>query len=197
VQLIHWVQTERAQYATLRSRSSEGIGHIPLTRAKVRVAVAAFPNGHPRSKRSNQDIDTLLAKQVSGATMAITQLFFHSDDYLRFASAAVAAGVTIPILPGIMPATNPARLDRILELTGERRPDDLARRLEATDSADEQRAIGVEHAIGLATDVLAGGAPGLHLYPFNQHEAVLSVLEGAGLTAATPSIARPKIKEPA
>jgi methylenetetrahydrofolate reductase (NADPH) len=197
VQLIHRVQTERAQYATLRSRSANGIGHIPSTRAKVRVAVAAFPNGHPRSKRSNQDIDTLLAKQVSGATMAITQLFFHSEDYQRFVGEAVAAGVTIPILPGIMPATNPSRLARILELTGERRPDDLARRLEATESVDEQRAIGVEHAIDLANDVLAGGAPGLHLYPFNQHQAVLSVLEGVGLTAATPSTARSNIKETA
>ncbi|WP_394770059.1 methylenetetrahydrofolate reductase [Lacisediminihabitans sp.] len=197
VQLIHRVQTERAQYATLRSRSAGGIGQIPTSRAKVRVAVAAFPNGHPRSVRSNQDIDTLLAKQVSGATMAITQLFFHADDYLRFVADAVAAGVTIPILPGIMPATNPVRLSRILELTGERRPESLASRLESTESVEEQHAIGVEHAIGLAAEVLEGGAPGLHLYPFNQHQAVLSVLEGVGLTTVTPSTARANIKESA
>lgn len=195
VQLIHRVQTERAQYATLSSRSTTGVGHIPSSQQKVRVAVAAFPNGHPRSKRSNQDIDTLLAKQVSGATMAITQLFFHADDYLGFVAEAQRAGVTIPILPGLMPATTPARLERILDLTGERRPEELSRRLHATDSVEEQFAAGVDHAIALAEDVLAGGASGLHLYTFNQHRAVLSVLDGVGLTAALVSPETPNRKE--
>ncbi|MET0991527.1 MAG: methylenetetrahydrofolate reductase [Lacisediminihabitans sp.] len=181
VQLIHRVQTERAQYATLTSLG--GGGRLPERREKVRVAVAAFPNGHPRSTRSDQDIDTLLAKQVSGATMAITQLFFHADDYLSFVADAQSAGVTIPILPGIMPATTPARLERILELTGERRPAELSRRLHSTDSAEEQFEIGVEHAIELSASVLGGGAPGLHLYTFNQHQAVISVLEDLNLTA--------------
>lgn len=192
VQLIHRVQTERAQYATLPSRSPAGGGQIPSSRHKVRVAVAAFPNGHPRSVRTNQDLDTLLAKQVAGATMAITQLFFHADDYLGFVADARAAGVTIPILPGVMPATTPARLDRILELTGERRPLQLSRRLHSTDSVEEQCELGVEYAIGLAREVLDNGAPGLHLYTFNQHAPVLSVLSGVGLIPAAP----PTIKEP-
>lgn len=195
VQLIHRVQTERAQYATLASRNASGVGHIPSSRQKVRVAVAAFPNGHPRSQRSNQDIDTLLAKQVSGANVAITQLFFHAEDYLGFVDRARAAGVTIPILPGLMPATTPTRLERILTLTGERRPEELSRRLHSTDSVDEQFDAGVEHAIALARDVLAGGAPGLHLYTFNQHRAVLSVLDGVGLTAASTSSDTPNRKE--
>ncbi len=176
VQLIHRVQTERAQYATLSSRDGS-VGRIPERREKVRVAVAAFPNGHPRSKRSNQDLDTLLAKEASGATMAITQLFFHADDYLRFVADARAYGVTIPILPGLMPATSPARLERILELTGERRPEALSRALSAADSAEEQLAAGVEHSVELAREVLADGAPALHLYSFNQHRAVISVLD--------------------
>jgi methylenetetrahydrofolate reductase (NADPH) len=184
VQLIHRVQTERAQYATLPSRSASGGGQIPSTRQKVRVAVAAFPNGHPRSVRTNQDLDTLLAKQVAGATMAITQLFFHADDYLGFVADARAAGVIIPILPGLMPATTPARLERILELTGERRPERLSRRLYAADTVDEQQDIGVGYAIGLAREVLDHGAPGLHLYTFNQHDPVLSVLSGVGLITA-------------
>ncbi|MHB1171705.1 MAG: methylenetetrahydrofolate reductase [Lacisediminihabitans sp.] len=185
VQLIHRVQTERAQYATLPSRNAPGVGHIRSTRDKVRVAVAAFPNGHPRSQHATQDIDTLLAKQVSGATFAITQLFFHAEDYLGFAAKAREAGVTIPILPGIMPVTAAARLRRILELTDERLPVDLSRRLDAVESPDAQFAVGVEHAINLATQVLRGGAPGLHLYTFNQHTAVLSVLDGVGLIPAS------------
>jgi methylenetetrahydrofolate reductase (NADPH) len=181
VQLIHRVQAERAQYATGAG------GRIPDRRDKVRVAVAAFPNGHPRSKRSNQDLDTLVAKQVSGATMAITQLFFHADDYLGFVADARAYGVTIPILPGLMPATSPGRLDRILELTGERRPEALCRALSETESPEAQLAIGIEHTTGLAREIIEGGAPGLHLYTFNQHQAVVSVLDELHLTPITQS----------
>ncbi len=195
VQLIHRVQTERAQYATLASRSPAGGGAIPASRPKVRVAVAAFPNGHPRSRRSRQDIDTLLAKQVAGATVAITQLFFHAEDYLGFVDEARSAGVAIPILPGLMPTTTASRLERILELTGERRPDLLSRRLHAADSPEEQFDIGVDHAVALSREILAGGAPGLHLYTFNQHRAVLSVLDRVGLVGAQTSTASPDPKE--
>lgn len=187
VQLIHRVQTERAQYATLTPRTANGTGQIPSSRRKVRVAVAAFPNGHPRSSRSDQDIDTLLAKQVSGATMAITQLFFHAEDYLGFVERARAAGVVIPILPGLMPATTASRLERILDLTGERRPEELSRRLHGASSVGEQFDIGVGHATAVATQVLAAGAPGVHLYTFNQHRAALSVLDGVGLTSRSRS----------
>ncbi|WP_354569035.1 methylenetetrahydrofolate reductase [Glaciihabitans sp. UYNi722] len=181
VQLIHRVQTERAQYATVPSRTAAGIGQIRSNRPKVRVAVATFPNGHPRSSRVNQDIDVLLAKQTSGATLAITQLFFHADDYLGFVSAATTAGVVIPIVPGLMPVTSSVRLKRVLELSEEREPAELARRLAAAESAEEQFEIGIEHSIALANELLEGDAPALHLYTHNTHRAALSVLEGVGL----------------
>lgn len=192
VQLIHRVQTERAQYATVSSRTSNGLGHIRSARPKVRVAVAAFPNGHPRSHRENQDIDVLLAKQTSGATLAITQLFFHADDYFEFVSAAKAGGVTIPIVPGLMPVTSSARLKRVLELSEEREPVDLARRLASVDTAEEQFAIGVEHSVGLAAELLAGDAQALHLYTHNTYRAVLSVLEGVGLIESPVAVTNSK-----
>lgn len=188
VQLIHRVQVERAQYVTVPSQSAAGpgragIGHLRSERPKVRVAVAAFPNGHPRSKRTSQDIDVLVAKQTSGATLAITQLFFHAEDYLSFAEAAQAGGVTIPIVPGLMPVTSSARLARILELSDERVPVELSRKL-ASASTDEARfEAGVEHASALAAELVAGGAPSLHLYTHNRHEAVLSVLQNIGALA--------------
>lgn len=196
VQLIHRVQTERAQYATVASQNASRLGAIPESRPKVRVAVAAFPNGHQRSKRSNQDIDTLLAKQTSGATIAITQLFFEAEDYLRFVESARTAGVFIPILPGLMPVTTPTRLERILALTGERRPHELSLRLNGASSVEEQAAIGIDHAIALSNEILAAGAPGLHLYTFNQHQAVLKVLDGVGLTAEPETSRKTKHKEP-
>jgi methylenetetrahydrofolate reductase (NADPH) len=89
--------------------------------------------------------------------------------------------VTIPILPGIMPVTTPARLARLEQLTGVPAPSALAIDLEIEPDADAQFDLGVEFAANLAAGVLEGGAPGLHLYTFNRHEAVLAVLDRLGL----------------
>ncbi len=147
----------------------------------VTIAVAAFPNGHPRSRSVEQDLDTLLAKEAAGANLAISQLFFHADEFLGFVDRARAAGVTMRILPGIMPVLSSQRLARILQLTDEALPVDLDRALRAADSVDAQRAVGIAHATALGGELLAGGASGLHLYTFNHHEAVLDVLHGVGL----------------
>ncbi|GAA3943670.1 methylenetetrahydrofolate reductase [Microbacterium soli] len=183
VQLIDRVQAERAPY-----EESPVPGHPDAVRVsprrKVSIAVAAFPNGHPRSAYSGQHVDALLAKQAAGATLAITQLFFHADHYLAFVERARRAGVTIPILPGIMPITSPARLARVLELTGEELPGELSIALEVEPTVEGRRQIGIAWAADLARAVVAGGAPGVHLYAFNQHETVLDVLAHAGILSA-------------
>lgn len=177
VQLIHRVQAERVPF---RQLDVPGAPHAKRLASgeKVTIAVAAFPNGHPRSRSRGQDLDTLLAKEAAGANLAITQLFFEADDFLGFVDDARAAGVTMRILPGIMPVVSVARLHRILELTEERMPTGLLRALEAS---DDPASVGIDHAIRLGRDLLEGGAPGLHLYTFNRHEAPLAVLDGAGL----------------
>lgn len=147
---------------------------------RVTVAVAAFPNGHPQSSTPRQDIDVLLAKQAAGAEFALTQLFFEADDYLTFAEAARTAGVMMPIIPGIMPVTSLGRLRRIVEITGERMPAHLEVALTAASSPAEARAIGTEHAVALCRALVAGGAPSLHLYAFNEHETALAVLAQLG-----------------
>ncbi|BDZ53426.1 methylenetetrahydrofolate reductase [Agromyces marinus] len=176
VQLIHRVQEEREPFGQSRIPGIPGATAIGARPRPERVAVAAFPTGHPRSRGTSQDVDVLLAKEIAGATLAITQLFWHADDYLGFVQRARAGGVGIPILPGIMPVTNPARLSRLEQLTGVPAPASLSIGLEIEPDADEQFAIGVEYASNLSAEVLAGGAPGLHLYTFNRHEAVLAVL---------------------
>ncbi|MEY4713928.1 MAG: hypothetical protein RIQ37_258, partial [Actinomycetota bacterium] len=100
--------------------------------------------------------------------------------YLNFVSLARKAGVTIPILPGIMPVTSTQRLRRVLELTGEQNPEALSKAL-ATDSKEAATAAGVSWAASLARELVEAGAPGVHLYAFNQHQTVLQVLEQAGL----------------
>lgn len=180
VQLIHRVQAERAPFALSDVPGFPGAKKLK-SGDKVTIAVAAFPNGHPRSRSVEQDLDTLLAKEAAGANLAITQLFFGADDYLGFVDKARAAGVTMRILPGIMPVLSPARLTRILQLTDEPTPVDLERRLAAAGDAAAQAAVGIEHATSLGAELLAGGATGLHLYTFNQYEPVLAVLRGVGL----------------
>ncbi len=181
VQLIDRVQAERASYT-----QAAGVPDAVRAdrRAHVGIAVAAFPNGHPRSRHRHDDIDALLAKQAAGAGLAITQLFFHADDYLEFVTRARAAGVVIPILPGIMPITSPSRLRRVIELTGEQHPGELAAALEVESTPEGQRAVGIAHAARLVRDVVDGGAPGVHLYAFNNHDTVLATLRGAGILTA-------------
>lgn len=193
VQLIHRVQAERVPYGELP------VPGLPARtvlnhREHVQIAVAAFPHGHPASRSVSQDIDTLLAKQAAGANLGITQLFFHAEDYLSFAQRAKEAGVAFPILPGIMPVTSPTRLARMLELSGEDLPSDLAIQLEVEPDQDGQREIGIAWAARLAQRLLDGGAPGIHLYTFNQHAAVLSVLDRIGMLPTAPTTA-PTTKE--
>jgi methylenetetrahydrofolate reductase (NADPH) len=184
VQLIDRVQAERAPYTEF---AIPGFPHAVRVerRAKVDIAVAAFPNGHPRSRHPREHIDALLAKQAAGATLAITQIFFHADDYLAFVQRSREAGVRIPILPGIMPITSPARLRRVLELSGEELPAELAIDLDVEPTTEGRQEIGIAYAAALARDVIAGGAPGIHLCAFNDHRTVLAVLRDAGILTET------------
>ena len=185
VQLIDRVQAARVPYTEARVPGLPGAAHVQR-RERAQIAVAAFPRGHPRSRHPHEHIDALVAKQAAGATLAITQLFFHADDYLSFVSRAREAGVTIPILPGIMPITAPGRLRRVLELSGEDLPGELAVALEIEPTADGRREVGVAYAAALVRAVVAGGAPGIHLYAFNHHDTVLAVLREAGILTPHP-----------
>ncbi|MFL0564147.1 methylenetetrahydrofolate reductase [Microbacterium sp. 179-I 1D1 NHS] len=184
VQLIDRVQAECSPYTEEPIPGVPGAARVERRR-HVDIAVAAFPNGHPRSRYPAEHIDALLAKQAAGATLAITQLFFHADDYLAFVSRARAAGVVIPILPGIMPITSPSRLTRIVELTGQPVPGALAVDLDVEPTAEGRREVGVRYAAELCRAVLEGGAPGIHLYAFNHHRTVLATLAEAGVITPT------------
>ncbi|MET0975205.1 MAG: methylenetetrahydrofolate reductase, partial [Leifsonia sp.] len=178
VQLIHRVQQEREPYSQQLVRGgAPGATRLRARPRPERVAVAAFPNGHPRSRNEQQEIDNLLAKEAAGANLAITQLFYRADDYLGFVERVRAGGVTMDILPGIMPAVSAQRLRRIAQLTGEDAPDELAISLEIEPSDAGREEIATAFFADLANEVIAGGAPGLHLYTLNKHEAVLAVLE--------------------
>ncbi len=165
------------------SSASELVGVIRdvASAPGAKVAVAAFPNGHPESGAERSDLVALKAKQDAGADFAITQLFFYAEDYFRFLALARSNGITIPIIPGIMPISSSKRLSRVLELTGEREPTELSRALSAAADSATRLEVGIDWAAKVVSELVAGGAPGIHLYAFNEHKNVTEVLRRAGL----------------
>ncbi len=148
------------------------------------IAVATFPAGNPAAGTTpTQEVERLLLKQAAGASFAITQLFYQADTYLSFTREARAAGVRIPILPGILPPTNPRRLRRVAELSGVAPDRSLLAQLEAA-TPEAAIEIGIEAGSALVREVLAEGAPGIHLYTFNQAGQNLEILARAGLLGA-------------
>lgn len=152
-----------------------------LCAGKVAVGVAAYPARHPESPSEEHDVEVLLAKQRSGADFAITQVFFHSSQYLNLLTRARRAGVTIPIIPGVMPFTSLRRVRRLGELAGVEPPAELTERLAAADTDTERLGIGVDATVELAKAALDAGAPGIHLYTFNEHQSALEVLDKLAL----------------
>lgn len=134
------------------------------------VGVACYPSGHYQAKNADEDFDVLLAKQRLGADFAITQLFFDAEDYVSFYQQARLVGVTIPLIPGIMPITSVKRLERMASLSGLEVPDRLRQQLlQAWDAGGEaaEYDTGLNLTAQLAADVIGGGAGGLHIYTHN------------------------------
>ncbi len=146
------------------------------------VGVAAFPEGHPESPSLEADADVLARKQGAGADFAITQMFFRADDYFRLLDRAGAAGCDMPIIPGLMPVTNAAQIERFAALSGAAFPADLADRFAALgDDPAAVRDLGVDVAADLAERLLAGGAPGLHFFTLNRSTSSREVFERLGV----------------
>ena len=145
------------------------------------VGVACYPNGHAESANADEDIDVLLTKQRLGANFAITQLFFDPEDYARFYQRARLAGVRIPLIPGIMPMTSVARLERMAGLSGLDVPPKVRAALAAAKTPEEEQEIGMELTAELARGVLRAGAEGLHIYTHNNPAITQDLLSRIGV----------------
>jgi methylenetetrahydrofolate reductase (NADPH) len=145
------------------------------------VGVAAHPEPHPRSPSRESD-RRHTAEKLRAADFAITQFFFDPAHYFDLVESVRALGVDKPVIAGIMPATSLASIKRMSELQGSEFPPWLADKLRAVgDDPAAVRAVGIEEATKLCSELLAGGAPGLHFYTLNRSTATREIYENLGL----------------
>jgi methylenetetrahydrofolate reductase (NADPH) len=141
------------------------------------LAGAGYPEGHPECRDLDRDIANLVNKVKAGIDFIITQLFFDNRYYFDFVARARKAGITVPIIPGVMPITDAAQIDRITRMCGASLPpllrEELVRR--AGDSAATMQ-LGLAQATAQCIGLLAGGAPGVHFYTLNQSPATRMIL---------------------
>jgi len=143
----------------------------------VCIVGAAYPEKHPEAADLETDLGHLKAKDQLGAQVLITQLFFEAATYFSFVERARAAGITVPIVPGIMPVTNVSQIERFTQMCGASIPASLSDLLAGVrDDEAAVTAIGIEWARDQCRALLEGGAPSLHFYTLNRSHSTREIL---------------------
>ena len=146
------------------------------------LGVAGYPEKHPEAPSPEADLAALKRKVDAGGAFVTTQLFFDNEAYYRFVERCRAAGIAVPIVPGLMPVLSLKQIQRFTAMCGASLPAKLVRRLEAAgDQPEVAEAIGIDWALGQIRDLLAQGVPGYHLYILNRAKSALAL--AAGLAA--------------
>jgi methylenetetrahydrofolate reductase (NADPH) len=146
------------------------------------IEVAAYPETHPQARNYRDDLLNFKRKVEAGANSAITQYFFNPDAYFNFVDDCAELGVTLPIVPGIMPISNFSQLSRFSAACGAEIPRWLARKMESyMDDTAAIRAFGLDFITGMCEKLLEGGAPGLHFYALNQAGPTTTIWQRLGL----------------
>ena len=139
---------------------------------------ACYPEGHPEAPDLDEDIRNLKTKVDAGVEFLVTQLFFDNADYFAFLEKAGAAGIDVPVIPGIMPVTSYKQVKRFTEMCGARIPRELEERLEAAgEDPLKVPTVGVDWAVSQCRDLLDRGAPGIHFFTLNHSPATRAVFE--------------------
>ena len=146
------------------------------------IEVAAYPEYHPQQRYAKRDLQHFAAKVNAGANSAITQFFFNPDAYFHFVDEVRALGVTVPIVAGIMPIHNYAKIAQFAARDGIEIPRWVALKMEGyMDDAASIRAFGVDVVARLCERLVSGGAPGIHFYTLNQSALTLEICQRVGL----------------
>jgi methylenetetrahydrofolate reductase (NADPH) len=142
------------------------------------IGVAGSPEGHIEAPSLEEDLKNLKHKVDAGADFIITQLFFDNHYFYRFRDRATSLGVAVPILPGVFPILNFKQIERIAGLCGASIPQSLAGKIEKVREKNEEvEKYGVEYAAKQMADLIANGAPGVHIYSMNRSEPVKRILK--------------------
>ena len=156
------------------------------------VGGACFPEVHPDAPDMDHDLRFLKAKTDSGVTFLITQLFFDTELYFGFVEQARAAGIEVPIIPGIMPVTNLGQIKTMTEMCGASIPAALREALEwRSHDPEAVHQLGVSFATLQCAELLAGGAPGIHFYTQNRSHATRAILAALKLHRPWETRSRP------
>lgn len=157
--------------------ASDLIGFIRQTQGEDwHIEVAAYPEYHPQQRYAKKDLEHFAHKVKAGANSAITQFFFNPDAYFHFVDEVRKLGVEVPIVPGIMPIHNYAKIAQFAARDGIEIPRWVALKMEGyLDDAASIRAFGIEVVARLCERLMAGGAPGIHFYTLNQSALSLDV----------------------
>lgn len=155
---------------------------IPLIRREMgdefNIVVAAYPEIHPQALNAEDDLLNLKRKFDAGATSAITQYFFNADSYAYLLDDCARVGINMPIIPGIMPITQFAKLARFSDMCGAEIPRWIRKRLESYgDDIESIKKFGIEVVHHLCTRLVSAGAPGLHFYTLNHAEGTEALLQ--------------------
>ena len=168
-----------------------------LTGDHFEIAVAAYPEIHPEAAGYDRDIHFLKEKLDAGANRAMTQYFYTVESYFYFVDRCLAAGITQPIHPGIMPITNFANLQRFSAACGAEIPRWIERRMgDFSNDPDGAYRFGIEVVSQLCATLIESGAPPIHFYTMNQSAPVCTIARNCGLTGSDGSDARDKAIHP-
>ena len=161
------------------SYASELIAFVrTLCGSDLSIGSGAYPEKHPEAASLEEDIRHLKVKVDAGCDFLITQFFFDNSRYFDFVARAQAAGITCPIIPGILPVTHYNQLERFVRISGAHIPADFLQELEANRAFPDRIAqIGRDHAAAQCRDLLVAGAPGIHFYTLNKSRATVEIFE--------------------
>ena len=162
--------------------ASELIAFLRAEFPRFGIVAAGYPETHPEALSPEADLDNLKRKVDAGADAIVTQLFYSNTDFFRFRDRCAAMGVSVPVVPGIMPVTNFGQIKRITSMCGASLPAALTETFERVAGDDEgQYQAGVDFATRQVDELLRAGVPGVHFYVLNQSRATSSVLGALNL----------------
>jgi len=164
------------------AHANELVALIRERHPDVGIGVAGYPETHKEAPNPETDLENLRRKVEAGADAVFTQLFYVNERFFDFWRRYEQAGISVPLIPGIMPITEFSRIRRISDLCGAQFPEPLARRLEANQQdRAAQFEIGVEHAIEQCRELVEAGVPGIHFYVLNRSRACERILDALGM----------------